>query len=151
MSKKKKVVYKGFFLDADSSTRIDYFESDRKLEKDISDKHVTFEVYPSIPFPDELLGKSYTLEVVGYGNDGENSGFEVLLPEELYPYYQNPKRPHLTTSVSLTGEPKNTAYLHFKPITPFKVTGVLGYYYGKSFAFNNKELDGVSWSIAISN
>lgn len=140
MSKKKKVIYQGLFLDAESLELLNKMEGSKKLERDISSKHITFEIYPTLPFPDSLMGQNLTVDVVGYGNNGHNSGFEVVLSDELYSSYKNNKRPHITSSVSLTGEPKNTASLYFKPITPFKVTGVLGYYYGKEIIFNNDEI-----------
>lgn len=130
------IIYKGFFVDEWSSFLLKKAEGTKKLEKDIKGKHVTFAFRPKEGFPESLMGKTFSLMVIGYGNDGENSGFEVALPEELIPYYEGALTIHITTSISLTGSPKNTAKLVFNPITPFSITGELGYQTGKDILYS---------------
>lgn len=130
-----KVIYKGFFIDEPSAMLLKEFEGSNRLIKDIPNQHVTFAFRPEELFPLAIMGKSFTLLIVGYGNNGENSGFKVALPEELIPYYRGADTIHITTSLSETGKAMNTRHLDFTAITPFEVTGQLGYYTGKEILF----------------
>ena len=85
----------------------------------------------------ELVGKSFDVYIVGYANDGMNSGFEILLPEELKKYYinydeQNPnvlKVPHITASLKEGAKASNTKNLKFEKLSkPVKVTGKFGFW-----------------------
>lgn len=66
--------------------------------------------YEGIFFEDDMVNIIHSLEKekLARVNDGQNSGFEILLPEELSEYYinfdeQNPdvlKVPHITASLA---------------------------------------------------
>ena len=83
------------------------------------------------------MGKEFEILLIGYGNDGFNSGFQIQLPKELIPYYinydeQDPtklKVPHITASLSEEAKPSNTKNLKFKPLAkPIKIKGKFGYW-----------------------
>lgn len=90
------------------------------------------------------MGKVYEIFLIGYDNDGHNSGFQIQLPKELVPYYinydeQDPtilKVSHITASLSEGAKPSNTKNLKFKPLEkPIKIIGKFGYWIKE----NNKE------------
>ena len=127
--------YEGIFFEGKSLELI------RKLEPKnlgiINDEiHCTFKYKPEdSEIFNEIVGKSFDLYLIGYGNDGKNSGFETLLPKELLKYYinydnnGNLKVPHITTSIKEGEKASNTMYLDFKPLKEkVKVTGKFGYW-----------------------
>lgn len=129
--------YEGIFFDEDMVNIIHSLES-RKLAR-VNDKiHCTFKYHPNNnEIFNEIVGKVFEVYLIGYGNDGENSGFEILLPEELRKYYINfdeenscvLKVPHITTSLANGAKASNTKNLDFKPLeTPIKLTGRFGYW-----------------------
>lgn len=100
--------YEGIFFESDMVNLIHSLDIE-KLPK-VNDKiHCTFKYHPSEDeIFNDIVGKSFEVFIIGYGNDGMNSGFQILLPDELLPYYinydeQNPnvlKVPHITVSLS---------------------------------------------------
>ena len=100
--------------------------------------HCTFKYHPKEEeIFDDLVGKSFEVFLIGYGNDGLNSGFQIALPRELMPYYinydeQHPevlKIPHITTSLAEGAKPANTKNLEFKPFKkPIRIVGKFGYW-----------------------
>ena len=75
--------------------------------------------------------------LIGYGNDGMNSGFEIELSEELKPYYINYdeinksilKIPHITASLSDDAEAVNTKNLKFNKLPQkYKIKGRFGFW-----------------------
>ena len=83
--------------------------------------HCTFKYLPSKEeIFNEIVGKEYEIEIVGYGYNNENSGFCILLPEELSKYYINKDKnnmyvmPHITCSRIKEGESENTKDLVFE-------------------------------------
>ena len=75
--------------------------------------------------------------LIGYGNDGNNSGFEIELSENLKPYYINYdeintnilKKPHITASLSEEAEAVNTKNLDFKKLPQkYTVKGRFGFW-----------------------
>ena len=127
--------YEGIFLDEKSIELIRLIE-ENKLELTNDQLHCTFKYKPNRgEIFNDIVGKEFELYLVGYGNDGMNSGFEVVLPEELNEYYinydnnNNLKVPHITTSLSKGAKAVNTANLEFKKLKkPIKVTGKFGYW-----------------------
>ena len=103
-----------------------------KLENVIVHRHVTFGF--KVPCPEKLVGTTWTVKFTGrYGNDGKNEAYEVEIPEELVPYYENNAVPHLTVSVSEDGRPVDSANLEFEPIyEPFELEMTIGYFPGGS-------------------
>jgi hypothetical protein len=133
------VLYKGLFIENDSSLSLIKSEGAKRLAVDIQDKHVTFEFKPSDLFPEHFLGPLFFMKVVGYANDGKNSGFKVQLPSVLAPYYKGANTIHITSSISLEGKAKDTAHLTFEPIEPFNISGRLGYFTNKGVVLQTPE------------
>ena len=138
------IVYEGLFFDAETSKKICNLEP-QKLDKRNDFIHCTFKYHPTKEECfDNLIGFTFDIFIIGYGNDGNNSGFEVRLPDELNKYYinyyeENPtklKPPHITVSLSEGANPTNTKNLKFIPLEePIKITGKFGYWIKK----DNKE------------
>ena len=131
------VIYEGIFFDEEVSNIIRVLEVE-SLEKSVKNLHCTFKYKPKYEeIFDVIVGKEFFVEIVGYGNDGENSGFEIVLPEELHKYYINYEGedeniltiPHITVSLKEGAKAVNTKNLKFKPLgTPVKIKGTFGYY-----------------------
>ena len=131
------VSYEGIFFDGEAVDFIHSLEENR-LERVNNILHCTFKYKPSDKeIFDDIVGKNFDIYIVGYGNDGMNSGFEVVLPSELMKYYinfdeNNPdviKIPHITASLSEGAKAVNTKNLIFKRLEkPIKITGRFGYW-----------------------
>ena len=129
--------YEGIFFEANVVELIHSVETE-KLSKVNDEIHCTFKYHPNEEEVfDELVGKSFEVFLIGYGNDGMNSGFQISLPVELMPYYinydeQNPdvlKVPHITASLSEGAKASNTKNLDFKPLKkPIRIEGKFGYW-----------------------
>ncbi len=129
--------YEGIFFEADVVELIHSLETE-KLSKVNDEIHCTFKYHPNEEEVfDELVGKSFEVFLIGYGNDGMNSGFQISLPDELIPYYinydeQNPdilKVPHITASLSEGAKASSTKNLDFKPLKkPIRIIGKFGYW-----------------------
>ena len=81
--------YEGIFFEGDS---VDFIHSLEKNQLPIvnDEIHCTFKYHPSEDeIFDELVGKEIEVLIVGYGCDGNNSGFEIQLPEDIIQYYIN--------------------------------------------------------------
>lgn len=129
--------YEGIFFDADMVALIHSLEKE-KLDIVNDEIHCTFKYHPTNDeIFNEIVGKTYEIYLIGYGNDGKNSGFEILFPDELKYYYinydeQNPtilKIPHITASLAKDAKASNTKNLKFIPLdTPIKLVGRFGYW-----------------------
>lgn len=129
--------YVGIFFESDMVDLIHSLESE-KLAIVNDEIHCTFKYHPSNnEIFNDIVGKTFEVYLIGYGNDGQNSGFELLLPDELKDYYinfdeQNPgvlKVPHITASLSEGAKASNTKKLNFKPLEkPIKLVGRFGYW-----------------------
>ena len=127
--------YEGIFFETDMVDLIHSLETE-KLEKVNDEIHCTFKYHPTNDeIFNDIVGKSFEIYLIGYGNDGQNSGFEILLPKELENYYINYdeqnllKVPHITASLSDGAKALNTQKLKFKPLEkPIKVIGKFGYW-----------------------
>lgn len=129
--------YEGIFFEEDMVDLIHSLETE-KLAIVNDEIHCTFKYHPNNnEIFNEIVGQIFEVYIVGYGNDGQNSGFEILLPEELKKYYinfdeQNPeilKKPHITASLAEDAEASNTKNLDFKPLeVPIKLVGRFGYW-----------------------
>lgn len=133
------LIYEGIFFDKDIIELIHSLEINQ-LEKADELLHCTFKFRPK---PNEIfnniVGKEFELFLIGYENDGKNSGFEISLPDELKKYYINYeednskqlKTPHITASFAYNAKPKDTKNLAFKPLKePIKIIGKFGYFIG---------------------
>lgn len=129
--------YEGIFFEADMVKLIHSLETE-KLTKVNDQIHCTFKYHPSTnEIFNDIVGKTFEVYLIGYGNDGLNSGFEISFPDELKDYYinydeQNPtllKVPHITASLSKRAKASNTKNLNFKPLEkPIKLVGKFGYW-----------------------
>lgn len=129
--------YEGVFFEEDVVDLIHSLEV-KPLPIAINEIHCTFKYLPKDnEIFNNLIGKNFEVTLIGYGNDGMNSGFEVALPTELVPYYinydeQNPKVlkvPHITASLAEGAEACNTKNLKFKALKkPIKIIGKFGYF-----------------------
>lgn len=128
--------YEGIFFDENATALLHSLET-KTLPRTNDEIHCTFKYHPNNDeIFDEIVGKTFEIYLVGYGNDGQNSGFEIELPKELIPYYinfdednsQKLKLPHITVSLNENAKAANTKNLSFQPISPIKITGKFGYW-----------------------
>lgn len=129
--------YEGIFFEAEMADLIHSLETE-KLARVNDEIHCTFKYNPTTDeIFNDIVGNTFEVYLVGYGNDGQNSGFEVLLPEELKSYYinydeQNPgvlRVPHITASLADGAKASNTKNLNFKPLKkPIKLIGRFGFW-----------------------
>lgn len=130
------VSYEGIFFNKETVNLIHSLECN-PLPNINDEIHCTFKYHPEEDeIFDEIVGKSFELYLIGYANDGKNSGFKVELSDDLIPYYinfdeQNPnelKIPHITVSLGENAKAYDTKNLKFKPISPIKIIGKFGYW-----------------------
>lgn len=95
------------------------------LKNEKQKPHVTFKYKPDTINTD-LFGEEISVNIIGYGNDGENEGLLVTLTsesKELTEMIQQIPVPHITLAVSDNGKAVNTRYLDFTAIEPRKISG----------------------------
>lgn len=114
-----KVIYFGVFFKQEDLPRVG------TLENVICNPHITFEFRPE-RVPSDLLGQEISVTVVGYGNDGQNEGLAVKIPDEAAAHYKNDAQPHVTLSIATGAKAVNTKNLEFADIAPVTVTGTFG-------------------------
>ncbi len=98
------------------------------LASPVLNTHITVAYQPD-QVNKKLFGTIIDFVVDGYGNDGENEGLLVHLSsknEELNEMIRRIPRPHITLTVSKTGEAVNTRFLDFHPVYPVKMSGIFG-------------------------
>lgn len=131
------VHYEGIFFDKKTQDLI--ISLDKNKLPILNDEiHCTFKSKPTTDeLFDEIIGHEIEIELVGYGSDGKNSGFEIKIPDEYKKYYINYeeedpsklKKIHITTSISEDSKAYLTKNLNFIPLEkPIKVTGKFGYW-----------------------
>ena len=141
MAKKLKG-YQGLFLDEKTEEKLIELQKD-KLNSVVKDMHITFKFGQLNPFPSELMEKIFEVKIIGYASDGRNSGFQVELPEELKPYYENQNPPHITVSLGevdgVKGKAVDTGTLKFEALgEAVSIPSQLGYFvFGKGKIMNN--------------
>lgn len=88
--------------------------------------HVTFGF--KLPCPEEFIGKTYDIDVIGYANNMHNEAYLVRLSPELQEIYKGAAQPHITVSTSRFSRPVNSGKLPFKPLPwIFQFSGRIGY------------------------
>ncbi len=138
------VSYHGIFFDEESVEIIHSLEVGQ-LERVNDEIHCTFKYRPSDDeIFDEVVGKEVEVYLCGYANDGNNSGFQIELSDDMIEYYINyheedPTRlkvPHITASLKDGAKASKTKDLDFKPIDKVLIRGRFGYWIkedGKEF------------------
>lgn len=130
------VSYEGIFFDGGMAEILHSLEI-QKLDKINDEMHCTFKYHPGKnEIFNEIVGDYFEVYVIGYGNDGKNSGFKIQLPSELKEYYINYDKntskliiPHITSSLAEEAKAMNTKNLDFKPLEkPVKLMGRFGYW-----------------------
>jgi hypothetical protein len=131
------IKYEAIFLDEESINLIHELE-ENKLDRINDEIHLTLKYKPKDnEIFNDIVGKEFDMYLIGYANDGMNSGFEIELTEELKPYYINYdeintttlKKPHITASLSNEAEAVNTKNLNFVKLPQkYKVKGRFGYW-----------------------
>ncbi len=129
--------YEGLFFDKETVELLHSLE-EKQLAKINDEIHCTFKYHPKEKDVfNDIVGKSFEITIIGYGNDGFNSGFQISLPDELLPYYINYeddnqsllKTPHITSSLAENAKAVNTNNLQFTPLEkPIKIKGTFGYW-----------------------
>ena len=125
--------YQGIFFDSTISVWLSALELN-PLEEVVTDMHITFNFGELDMYPDELMQMEVEVQLIGYGCDGKNSGFEVKLPEEIEQrFYKGNKPIHITVSIGTVngekGKPVDTAKLMFQPLEkPISIKGKFGYF-----------------------
>ena len=129
--------YEAIFLDEESVKLIHRLE-ENKLDRVNDEIHLTLKYKPSDKeIFNDIIGQEFEMYLIGYGNDGNNSGFEIELSENLKPYYINYdeintnilKKPHITASLSEETEAVNTKNLNFKKLPQkYTVKGRFGFW-----------------------
>lgn len=79
----------------------------------------------SYRIPWQQIGRKVEIELVGFGFDTDNAGFQVRVPVEVEHYSSYPR--YITTSLSERGMEDNTAKLEFTPMEPIRLVGTLGF------------------------
>ena len=81
--------YEAIFLDEESVKLIHRLE-ENKLDRVNDEIHLTLKYKPNDnEIFNDIVGQEFDMYLIGYGNDGNNSGFEIELSEKLKPYYIN--------------------------------------------------------------
>lgn len=129
--------YEAIFLDEESVKLIHRLE-ENKLDRVNDEIHLTLKYKPNdSEIFNDIVGQEFEMYLIGYGNDRNNSGFEIELSENLKPYYINYdeintsilKKPHITASLSEEAEAVNTKNLDFKKLPQkYTVKGRFGFW-----------------------
>ena len=124
------ISYEGLFFDDDVIQYL-YELEEQSLGVTNDILHCTFKYHPSDKeIFNEIAGKFFEIYLIGYGNDGKNSGFLVDLPDNLKKYYINYdeemneklKVPHITISLAKGARAIDTKNLCFKKLKkPIKI------------------------------
>ncbi len=121
-----RILYYGIFFDDISKKIIS------------NDFHVTFRYLPNKDERiNDVVGRKYTLKIVGIENNGKNSGVLIEIPDEIKKYYLHryekdgkeiPIIPHMTLSIAENSKNRYTRDLDFKTLDePIEITGRFGY------------------------
>lgn len=127
--------YEGLFFDKEDLEKILSLE-EIKLDTINDVIHCTFKYKPKDEeIFDELVGKYYDVDLLGYGCNEKNSGFLIEFQDEIKKYYINYDEkgkyitPHITTSIKEGEEPINTKDIAFNYYeNPVRIKGRFGYY-----------------------
>lgn len=128
--------YEAIFFDEESVKLIHSLEKEQ-LPVINDEIHCTFRYHPKEDeIFDDIVGKEMEVYLIGYGFDGKNSGFELLIPDKIKKYYINYvseeshelRLPHITASLAVGATPSKTRELLFEPLPePVLIKGRFGY------------------------
>lgn len=129
------VKYEGIFFDKEESELIHSLERN-KLENINDIIHCTFKYMPNNnEIFNELVGREIEVTLIGYGSDDKNSGFSIKLPDDINEYYinydedGNLRVPHITASLALEADAKDTKNLNFEKMPfQYKIKGKFGFW-----------------------
>lgn len=132
-----RILYYGIFFDEASKKIISKLDVN-KLEVVPDDFHVTFRYLPKEDEKiNDVVGKWFTLRIIGVANNGKNSGALIEIPNNIKKYYihrsekdgrETPIIPHVTLSISNDSKNRYTKDLNFKKLDkPVVVKGRFGY------------------------
>lgn len=130
------VIYEGLFFDEEGASIINSLDQEQGPII-INEVHCTFKFKPQKgEIFNEIVGNIYEVSLIGYGCDGQNSGFKVKLPSELEKFYINYENnsnalrvPHITASLNYGAIPEKTKDLNFKHLEKeIKIKGRFGYW-----------------------
>lgn len=129
-----RLLYSGIFFDNDSKNIISSLDNNKL---DIIPKwyHITFTyLEENNKSLNDILGNNVTIKIIGFKNDGKNSGLLVEIPAEYKRYYnhydENNKLipPHITLSISKDSKNRYTKDLKYELFDkPIILTGKFGY------------------------
>lgn len=131
------IQFTGLFFTGEETQKLIRLEP-IKLVKRPRSFHCTFGFKPSIEDIikfNEIVGETGNVIVEGYGQDKDNTGYRIIIPQEYIKYFRNfdkngiLKIPHITMSLSQKGRAVNTCNLNFESLAePFTTTGRFGFY-----------------------
>lgn len=124
-----RTIYYGVFFDKENlGDKANDLLGDSREELDtvINNPHITFAFGQEMTDNyKELLGKDLEVNIIGYGNDGKNEGFEVSLNNKEE--FKN-KVPHITISIADGAKAVDTGKLEFDKLDTSKDTTLKGKY-----------------------
>ncbi len=131
-----RILYYGFFLKF--YQKIISSLDINKLDVVPDDFHVTFRYLPNKDERiNDVVGKEFTLKIIGIANNGKNSGVLIEIPTPIKKYYLHryekegkeiPIIPHMTLSIAKDAQNRYTRDLDFKMLdNPIEVKGKFGY------------------------
>ena len=144
------VDYEGLFIDSEELEKL--FKNEGTFLGNRNDlPHITFLYKPDGKhLIEDVIGKSITCYLTAYGCDGDNSAFQVSLPDDYNDLYLNKDEngdviePHITVSLSDNGKAINSRYLTYVKLKePITIKGTFGYWIkneGKEYPLFNKIL-----------
>lgn len=128
------VYYEGLFFDKDTENKIFSLE-EKRFERVIEVLHCTFKYLPKKDeIFNDIVGKYFDIEIIGYGYSETNSAICIRLPKELEKYYINTFEdenvlPHVTCSLCVDGESEDSKNIVFSYFEEYiKIIGRFGYY-----------------------
>lgn len=145
------IIYSGIFVDPGEI----YDAFPPQLSHKIRDPHITTAYRPDakgVHLDD--LGSSASIQIIGYGNNGQNEGLLVkiaaespiiqkTIDERVAPDEAGELKPvlsHITLSIADGAEAVNTKYLDFKPLeTPINLSGKYALFCKDGTLISNKD------------
>ena len=139
-----RLLYSGIFFDNESKNVILSLD---KNKLDIIPKwyHVTFGyLEENNKILNDIVGNDITIKIIGFKNNGKNSGLLVEIPDEYKKYYNHYDEnnnliiPHITLSISKDSNNRYTKDLKYELFNkPIIISGKFGYCIEKNVGDKN--------------